>query len=1503
MKFFRQVLSVLAVFGLLLIPSSLARAAGVPSWTPSGNMATGRYYHTATLLPNGKVLVTGGWSSNLVAASAELYDPIAGTWTATGSLATARHSHTATLLPNGKVLVCGGQISTGSYLKSAELYDPATGAWVPAGSLATVRSRHTATLLPNGKVLVCGGSNEDEGQSTASAELYDPVTGTWTNTGGLVTARTSQTATLLPDGRVLVAGGWGQGSPLSSAELYDSATGVWTATGSLLVASYAHTATLLPGGKVLVAGGYGGGPHAELYNPVTGTWANTGSPAASRYEHTATLLPNGQVLLAGGSNGDYVVGAELYNPTTSLWAAAGSLATGRYSHTVTLLTNGKVLLTGGYNFRDATGYLSSTELFDSATDTWAATGSMARKRMSHMTTLLPNGQVLAAGGDEGGLKLASAELYDPGTGVWSATGSMAIKRYRAEATLLPTGRVLASGGNSSIDFTISEQTAELYDPATGTWSPTGNMAMARCLHTATLLHNGKVLVCGGYGGNGDHASAELYDTVTGTWTVTGSLSTARYNHTATLLPSGKVLVTGGLHLVGNAAEWQSAAELYDPQTGLWTVTGSMISGRYNHTATLLTNGKVLVAGGEASSLLASAEIYDPSSETWTETGSMAHTPRNHRAILLPDGRVLVSGAWNVNGGPYTSSAEVYDPATCEWAETRSPATPHREHTTTLLPNGKVLVSGGGYSSSEELYDLGVGYSATSRPQISSASFNGNGQLVLSGSGFNGISGGSHGDTQDSPTNYPLVQLRWLDNGQSSFLVRDSAIGASATSFTSTPMLTPANALRRGHALVTVYASGIPSASFLVNGNRPPVAPNGTVAATSGDPKTVALNSLVTTADPDGDMLRLTEVTASNGLAVTFAGGDLTITPNANFAGGGNLTYTVSDGFGGSATGTISVAVADNDAPAINGIPSDIHVTLSDLSGEVVTYSAPTATDAVDGELPVTCEPASGSKFPEGSHVVTCKARDVAGNVATATFRVIVESEAVGTKLLYGKGTAVVGAGEPDTGIPAGATWWTFGVPSINDEGRVAFIGTVKLPRGASLQGIFSGDSEAPALVVQKGGAAPGEPGAVFNAFRDPLLAPDGSVGFQATLSNSRSALYWDTDGAGPNPPALIARINTEAPGVPGSRWKAFTSLALSDEALAFTATMHSGPGMVTNSKDFGLWVYNKASETLKLVLREGDPLLSSKIKTIAALSLHPGTPGHGRGVEGDTCIAIRVTLVDGRQAVGQVIQDQAVRFPYVAGSNADVDDSNVLLWKSFGQPTQNTGGALSFLGTVQDSADGSSYLGDTSIFSEEEETFQLGRLVSLGDFAPGVPSGKFRQFQDPVSGLDRSVAFLGTVASSVFDGIDSRNDQGIWWRTNAGEMRLVAREGAVAAEVVPSVVNRRGVISQPRWQSFASLALPEGSGGPVFVGNLMVGSGGVTSANNSGLWGVDGIGMLRLLLRKGDPVGTSTVKSFTVLTAVPGSPCQTRSYNNSGQLVVRVTDAKGAQHLVVVRVP
>jgi len=356
--FFQAWLLCLVALGLQLLAVSTASAAAFVNTSP---MSTNRSYHTATLLPDGKVLVTGGYNpTGGILKNVELYDPATGIWSATTPMTASRDYHAAILLPNGKVLVTGGTAGEAPNGNSSDdLYDPATGTWTrlgdsPSGPTIPNRLSHTATLLPNGKVLVAGGWSLFSG-IRSSSELYDPTDGTngsWTFAGSMSVARYLHTATLLPNGKVLIAGGGNDTEFLSSAELYDPATG-WTATGSMSVIRAYHTATLLPNGKVLVVGGNGNfsAPgSAELYDPATGTWTPTGSTSILRFKHTATLLPNGKVLVSGGSgpiSGGTLSSAELYDPATGTWTATGPLNASRQSHTATLLPNGDVLVTGG----------------------------------------------------------------------------------------------------------------------------------------------------------------------------------------------------------------------------------------------------------------------------------------------------------------------------------------------------------------------------------------------------------------------------------------------------------------------------------------------------------------------------------------------------------------------------------------------------------------------------------------------------------------------------------------------------------------------------------------------------------------------------------------------------------------------------------------------------------------------------------------------------------------------------------------------------------------------------------------------------------------------------------------------------------------------------------------------------------------------------------------------------------------------------------------------------
>jgi N-acetylneuraminic acid mutarotase len=366
---------------------------------------------------------------------------------------------------------------------------------------------------------------------------------------------------------------------------------------------------------------------------------------------------------------------------------------------------------------------------------WVFTGNLNEPRLEHTATLLTSGKVLVAGGVTNGIT-KTAELYDPTIGVWTLTGNLTSRRVRHTATLLPNGKVLVVGGFTRAPGPVgtppiaATNTSELYDPTTGTWSPTGNMNSRRAWHTATRLHNGKVLVTGGLIEAGYVAytsvlnTAELYDPESGTWSMTSSLNTGRGHvaHTATLLQDGKVLVAGGSDQIydpftsdeeiGGAS---MRSELYDPDTGSWSVTANLNTGRILHTATLLLNGQVLVSGGGGSDLGVlldmpdTAELFNPTTGTWSFAGRIS--PRIvHTATLLPDGRVLVTGGEIFQ--ETLGSSEVYNPANHNWTSTSILNEARGFHTATLLSNGRVLVTGGFQGCcnsllSAELYEPGA----------------------------------------------------------------------------------------------------------------------------------------------------------------------------------------------------------------------------------------------------------------------------------------------------------------------------------------------------------------------------------------------------------------------------------------------------------------------------------------------------------------------------------------------------------------------------------------------------------------------------------------------------------------------------------------------------------------------------------------------------------------------------------------------------------------------------
>jgi Ca2+-binding RTX toxin-like protein len=403
----------------------------------------------------------------------------------------------------------------------------------------------------------------------------------------------------------------------------------------------------------------------------------------------AVLVLAGLPLLAG-------VPVQAQTTPEGSWELTGSLSTPRFDHTLTLLANGMVLAAGGRSNPAATVF-NTAEVYDPITETWTPTGPMNDYRWEHTATLLPDGRVLVAGGFGGlptgtGLNaqpvVNTAEIYDPATNTWTPTGSMNVRRALHTATLLPNGQVLVAGGRwcpnappATCDFTFRTATAELYNPATGTWTPTGSMNEARHTTASVLLFDGRVLVPAGFTNGGNGFNGDLYNVATGTWTLTSNMNFPRARQGAMLLQDGRVMVALGFPA-------NQTTEIYDPVANDWDLAAPLtgFSSRFNYAYTVMPNGKVLIATGQTnppSALTTRTDEYDPATNTWSTQAPMndAHASssslsNSYRAVVLSAsptsyvadpyvcgrncGKVLVAG-WNATGSTelYTAAGTCY----------------------------------------------------------------------------------------------------------------------------------------------------------------------------------------------------------------------------------------------------------------------------------------------------------------------------------------------------------------------------------------------------------------------------------------------------------------------------------------------------------------------------------------------------------------------------------------------------------------------------------------------------------------------------------------------------------------------------------------------------------------------------------------------------------------------------------------------------------------------------
>lgn len=784
-------------------------------------------------LHDGRMIMAGGGTSFVGggSVSVELFDPTAnggiGLWSRGPDLSTARVSHAGVLMNDGRFLVTGGIQSiffpaSTTPLNSGEIFNPTAnsgaGSWTTTTTMLTARGNHQLVVLANGKVMAVGGlSGAGATTVSVSTEIFDQTAnagaGSWTAGPSLSAGRYNFTLTRLNDGRVLAVGGVGAASAIqNTVEIYDPAAnagaGGWSSGPALSVARQNHIAILLNNGRVLVAGGVdASGPldSVEIFDPVAnsgaGAWSVAPSMNVARTDFSLTKMADGRLLSVGGKTTGMteIDSVEIYDATANAgagaWTVAPSLLAGvRSQHTAALLDDGRVLVAATTNSSFVASSGHSTEVFtptaNGGVGAWYAGGDTMDGRTLQGFILLNDGRVLSAGGGVGFSTAAGqrVDFFDPtvnnNSGQWLAGPPLITAHNSPMATKLQDGRVLVVG--SVADAEIFDSTA---NGGAGAWTVVPPMSVDRAGATATLLQDGRVLVVGGVdGSSADINSTEIFDPTAnagaGAWSAGPSLLQTRGSaFTATLLADGRVLVAGGQLLVSGYYVSYSTTEIFDPVAnsgaGAWSVGPSMVTSRAIHRAERLPDGRVIVSGGQqdSSTILDSVEIFDPAANggagAWT-TGPALPAPRyGHTMTLLNNGKLFVAGGMEAYATDGKATTWLLDMQANSGAGAWSV--------------GPSMLTGRSYHQAAVLQDGRVliegGQRQTLRDKPTLISFFEDSQLTVGGSGnytFSFLSG--EGAVEHSPGTHQIRFLPW-HAGLVTLQITDDLGNTGSTTFT------------------------------------------------------------------------------------------------------------------------------------------------------------------------------------------------------------------------------------------------------------------------------------------------------------------------------------------------------------------------------------------------------------------------------------------------------------------------------------------------------------------------------------------------------------------------------------------------------------------------------------------------------------------------------------------------------------------------------------------------
>ena len=627
------------------------------------------------------------------------------------------------------------------------------------------------------------------------------------------------------------------------------------------------------------------------------------------------------------------------------------------------------------------------------------------------------------------------------------------------------------------------------------------------------------------------------------------------------------------------------------------------------------------------------------------------------------------------------------------------------------------------------------------------------------------------------------------------------------------------------------------------------------------------------------------------------------------------------------------------------------VTLSFTNGSVVRQLLLGPNEGLAGTHTFTFDPANPGAAPQiaggspsieyGTYDVTLSYQDAVGHPVASSrpsLGVVIEAPAstlpddpgnpgdpgtpgtpgTSSPILAKKGGTVPGAGKAATGVPADATFRTFGVPSINDAGHLAI--TVSYSFSGGTRHVILGpalDGQIAPLVGTEDGV-PDRSGALLNelrfaTFQDVLLNDADAMAFigsvrgvgaaKASVKARNDRGIWTNGGDGRL--RLVAREGDIAAGI-AAKFAAFKSVALSPTFavenslvaagrtdIAFVARVR-GAG-VTRANDEGLWIHESTSSsdgTLKLLLRKGQNLAlrggaPKRVKSFIALAANAGTPGNGRGaVPGG--VAVRVLFADGAQALVRAAADGAISDISVTGDSMAGAGAGLV---KFGLPAQNTLGdtlaTVALTGKKKNSA---------LLFASEENGAAI--TAREDDAVGGIANATFKSFTSGVINDERNTAFI---AKAKGRDVSTGNDGGIWFQSPNAAAALIAREGAQPP----------GIADGARWKRFKSLALPDRARGPVFLADLAIPArrkpnpAGINATNDTGVWAVNSKGALQLIVREGDLLAgtTSPIRALTLLGNVAGSPAQTRSFNGKAEIIYRATLRDSTEMIVKARLP